>query len=229
MDAEEHYEDGLWTHVIDPIPIRRNWTIYRGFDWGSYRPFSVGWYAIDEYGTMYRFKELYGVQMAGKDVMPDKGLEWSPEKVFMKIREHEMNDPVLKGRQIYGIADPAIFKKTTGTSINDIAIDCGLTFVEADNTRLPGWMQCRYRLQFNEYGRPRFQVFNTCKQFLRCLPLWMHDEKDVEDLDTETEDHIADEWRYVCMGNPIAPIVEEPEYNPAWGMDPLNMFGGRGA
>ena len=69
-------------------------------------------------------------------------------------------------------------------------------------------------------------MFNTCKEFLRCLPLWMHDEKNVEDLDTKLEDHIADMWRYVAMGNIVKPFVEEPEYNPLWGMDPLNMFGG---
>jgi hypothetical protein len=88
-------------------------------------------------------------------------------------------------------------------------------------------MQCRYRLQFNEYGRPRFQVFNTCTEFLRCMNLWMHDPKNVEDLDTTLEDHIADMWRYVAMANIVKALVEEPEYNPMWGMDPLNMFGGR--
>jgi hypothetical protein len=57
----------------------------------------------------------------------------------------------------------------------------------------------------------------------------MHDPKNVEDLDTTLEDHIADMWRYVAMANVVKAFVEEPEYNPAWGMDPLNMFGGRGA
>ena len=69
-------------------------------------------------------------------------------------------------------------------------------------------------------------MFNTCKEFLRCLPTWMHDERDVEDMDTDGEDHIADEWRYVCMGNVIKPILPEPEYKPQYGSDPLNMFGG---
>ena len=226
VNDPDHYDDGLWTHVINPIAIKRHWKIYRGLDWGFFRPFSVGWFAVDEFETMYLFKELYGVQKSGQDSMPDVGVQWPPEKLFQTIREIEENDPVLKGRQVHGIADPAIFQSQTGTSIADTAEDCGVFFEPADNTRLAGWMQCRWRLQFNEYGRPRFQVFNTCKEFLRCLPLWMHDEKNVEDLDTKLEDHIADMWRYVAMGNIVKPFVEEPEYNPLWGMDPLNMFGG---
>jgi PBSX family phage terminase large subunit len=227
VNAPEHYQDGLWTHVIDPIPIRQHWTIYRGLDWGHYRPFSVGWFAVDEYETMYHFKELYGCQKSGRESIPDMGVQWPPEQVFRTIREIEDNDPVLKGRKIIGVADPAIFKTQGGPSIADTAIDCGVYFQPGDNTRLAGWMQCRYRLQFNEYGRPRFQVFNTCTEFLRCMNLWMHDPKNVEDLDTTLEDHIADMWRYVAMANIVKALVEEPEYNPMWGMDPLNMFGGR--
>ena len=41
---------------------------------------------------------------------------------------------------------------------------------------------------------------------------------DVEDIDTDGEDHIYDELRYVCMKNPISPRlrpVEKPRpYNP---------------
>jgi hypothetical protein len=32
-----------------------------------------------------------------------------------------------------------------------------------------------------------------------------YDEHKAEDLDTDGEDHVADEWRYLCMMNPIKP------------------------
>lgn len=226
VNAPEHYQDMRYTHVIDPIPIRRHWTIYRGMDWGYFRPFSVAWYAVDEDGIMYRFKELYGVQKSGSESLPNEGVQWPPEQLFKKIFEIEHSDPDLVGKNIIGIADPAIFKSQTGVSIADTSNECGVYFYPADNTRLNGWMQCRYRLQFNEYGIPRFYVFNTCKEFIRTIGTLMHDEKDVEDLDTDGEDHIADEWRYVCMQNIIKPLVEEPQYNPMYGADPLDMFGG---
>jgi hypothetical protein len=39
-------------------------------------------------------------------------------------------------------------------------------------------------------------VFNTCDQFARTVPVLPRDEKDLDDVDTEAEDHIADEVRY---------------------------------
>jgi hypothetical protein len=37
----------------------------------------------------------------------------------------------------------------------------------------------------------------------------MRDERNVEDIDTTSEDHIADETRYVCQTN-IAPLRVSP-------------------
>ena len=48
-------------------------------------------------------------------------------------------------------------------------------------------------------------VFSNCKDTIRTLPLLMYDEHKVEDLDTEGEDHIADEVRYFCMSRPLEP------------------------
>ena len=42
-----HYQDQRWTHVIAPFVIPRHWKIYRGYDFGFSKPFSVGWYAAD--------------------------------------------------------------------------------------------------------------------------------------------------------------------------------------
>ena len=48
-------------------------------------------------------------------------------------------------------------------------------------------------------------VFDTCRNFIRTVPNLVYDQSNVEDIDTDGEDHIYDELRYVCMKNPIAP------------------------
>jgi hypothetical protein len=64
-------------------------------------------------------------------------------------------------------------------------------------------------------------VFNTCKDFIRTVPVLQHDETRAEDLDTEAEDHVADETRYACMSRPwiraIAKTLLPPRdsYRPA--------------
>ena len=90
-----------------------------------------------------------------------------------------------------------------------------------DHTRLAVKMQVHYRLNVDADGRPMLQVFNTCKHFIRTVPNLVYDEKNVEDINTEGEDHIYDELRYVCMKNPIAPRRNKPPALVVY--DPLDL------
>lgn len=220
VDDQEHYYDRVRTHVIAPFEIPEWWKIYRGFDWGYAKPFSVGWYAVDDKGVIYRIRELYGCTGEA-----DRGVEWAVTKVAAKIRRIEETDIQLKGRKILGIADPAIWQENGGESIAETMGQYRVYFDKGDHARLPGKMQCHYRLMFDERGKPMFYVFNTCKNFIRTIPSLIYSETDVEDVDTKMEDHIYDEWRYVCMSRPIKPRLPV-EVNPLKGRtvdDPLNM------
>ncbi len=43
---------------------------------------------------------------------------------------------------------------------------------------------------------------DTCVDSIRTIPTLQHDPDKAEDLDTEQEDHAADEWRYAVMSRP---------------------------
>lgn len=199
-DDPEHYEDRQWTHVIAPFEVPKEWKIYRSFDWGYSKPFSCAWWAIDYDGVAYRILELYGCTKT-----PNEGVKWIAPKVFAEIQRIEKEHRWLKGKQIYGVADPAIFSADGGESIAETAQKYGVYFSPGDNQRIPGWMQIHYRMAFDENGYPMMYVFNNCKGFIRTIPTLLYDEHKVEDLDTEGEDHIADETRYFCMSRPIKP------------------------
>lgn len=221
----EHYKDRMWTHVIDPFPIKSYWPVYRSFDWGSRRPFSCGWYAVDEDGIIYRIAELYGVQKSGNESIPNEGVKWVPERVFAEIQKMEHEHPLLKGKEIQGVADPAIFDAQYGKSIANTAEKYGIYFEPGDHERIPGWMQCQYRLLFDEDGIPNFYVFNTCKEFIRTIPTLMYDEHRAEDLDSSGEDHAADEWRYLMMKFTLKAEPPTTVIRPKFGADPLNQYG----
>lgn len=218
--------DRRWTHVIpaEGFKVPYGWEIYRSFDWGFRRPFSVGYWAVDYDGVIYRIAEYYGCQrdLRTHESIPNEGLKWSPDKVFAEIKEYEETHPLLAGRSITGVADPAIWDASVGISIAESAADHGIYFVPGDHKRHAGWMQCHYRLQFDDEGYPRMYVLDSCKDFIRTVPGLQYDAHKVEDIDTEGEDHIADEWRYFCMSRPIKPIAAEPVYKPQ--ADPLDMF-----
>ncbi|MBO4216353.1 MAG: phage terminase large subunit [Clostridia bacterium] len=202
-DDPEHYADRAYTHVIAPFAIPTSWRIYRSFDWGYAKPFSCGWWAVDGDGVLYRIAEYYG---CGKE--PDTGVKLTPHEVFSRIRSIEREHPLLAGKTVYGVADPAVWECQTGECIADIAARHSVFFNRGDNKRIPGWMQVHYRLRFDENGYPMMYVFNTCRDFIRTFPLLSYDRNRPEDLDTSGEDHIADETRYMCMARPIAPREE---------------------
>lgn len=216
-DDPEHYEDRQWTHVIAPFEVPKEWKIYRSFDWGYSKPFSCAWWAIDYDGVAYRILELYGCTKT-----PNEGVKWIAPKVFAEIQRIEREHRWLKGKQIYGVADPAIFSADGGESIAETAQKYGVYFTPGDHQRIPGWMQIHYRMAFDENGYPMMYVFNNCKGFIRTIPTLLYDEHKVEDLDTEGEDHIADETRYFCMSRPIkprqAPVPDE------YATNPLNVY-----
>lgn len=227
----KQYASRQYTHVIpaEGFVLPSTWLLYRSFDWGYNKPFSCGWWAVDYDGRIYRIAELYGVKRMNGKALADEGVKQTPDVVFKRIAKMEREHPLLAGRRIeYGIADPAIWDAETGESTAEVASRYGLSFIKGDHQRIPGWMQCHYRLQFDERGFPRMYVLDSCKDFIRTIPTLVYDEHNPEDLDTKGEDHAADEWRYFCMSRPIKPVPVETKYNPAYGSDPLNQFrGGR--
>ena len=200
------------THVIQPFKIPHSWKIYRGFDFGYSRPFSVGWYGVDHDGRLYRIRELYGCTGT-----PNEGVRWEPAEIAKKIKTIENEDINLKGKYIYGIADPSIFDESRGESVAVMMERQGVFFEKADNTRVAGKMQLHNRLAFDENGIPMLYIFSTCKHFIRTIPSLVYSQTDVEDIDTTQEDHIYDEVRYIAMANPINPPKRECPikiYNP---------------
>ena len=211
-DNPDGYELRKNTHVIPPFRIPDSWKIYRGFDFGYSKPFSVGWYAVDHDGKIYRIRELYGCTGT-----PNEGVRWEPARIAQKIKEIEADDKNLRGKYINGIADPSIFDESRGESVGRMMEREGVYFEKADNSRIAGKMQFHNRLVFDSNGYPMLYVFDTCKHFIRTIPALVYSQTDVEDIDTNTEDHIYDEARYVFMEYPINPPKKEIKpkpYNP---------------
>ncbi len=211
-----HYQDRRFTHVIAPFDIPREWRVYRSYDFGYAKPFSCGWWAVDHDGVIYRILELYGCTGEA-----DVGVRWTPERQFAEIRRIEDTHPWLKGREIQGVADPAIWDTSRGESIYETALRHRVFFTRGDNRRIPGWMQLHYRMSFDEQGYPMLYVFSGCRAFIRTIPELLFDQTDAEDVDTRQEDHVADESRYFCMSRPIPP--QKRDTGLPLRADPLNM------
>ncbi|MBA4774312.1 MAG: terminase [Rhizobiales bacterium] len=208
-------------HVIKPFPIPKDWLRFRAGDWGSAKPFSFGWYAVatEPYlaapgvliprGAMIRYREWYGIATDTEGrYIPNKGLKMTAEAVGSQVRVRDGADTIS-----YGVLDPAAFSQDGGPSIAERMMQGttgknGSTFKRADNKRVAGrgamggWDQLRSRLDGDEDGRPMLYFFETCIHAIRTIPALMHDENRPEDLNSDMEDHAADEVRYACMSRP---------------------------
>lgn len=225
-------------HVIRPFEIPADWTRFRSGDWGSARPFSIGWWAVagSDYrlsgnriiprGALVRYREWYGASA------PNVGLKLTAEAVADGIVERERNEPRdLEGNPAisYGVLDPAAFASDGGPSIGERMSTRKVFFRRADNARVTqrgamgGWDQLRARLvgtaERNEQtgsidwstGEPMIYFFSTCKDTIRTLPALQHDTTKAEDVDTESEDHAPDEIRYACMSRPYVKDVSRKQ------------------
>ena len=204
-------EDRRNTHVIKPFNIPGHWRRYRSFDYGYTKPFAVQWWAVDEDGICYLYRQLYGCTN-----VPNTGLRLEPSAIAKMVKEIEEAEE--KGNTIIGIADPAIWDESRGMAgtIINMFEEQGVYFEKGDHKRLPGKMQVHKRLAFDENGYPMLYVFDTCREFLRTFPNIVYDKNRPEDIDTNCEDHDYDAMRYFLMRNPLpsTPLkVQEKEGN----------------
>lgn len=212
-------------HVIKPFKVPEHWFRFRSMDWGFARPFSVGWWAVASEavevhgrlipkGAMVRYREWYGAKE------PNVGLRMTAEDVARGIMERTGKDEKVS----YTVCDPAMFAEDGGPSIAERmerASKSKLKTRRGDNKRIAaagaqgGWDQMRGRLVGEDMGDgnvPMLFCFETCTDSIRTVPALQHDATRHEDLDTDGEDHAADEWRYACMSRPwTRPKPADPE------------------
>lgn len=176
-------------------------------------------------GALVRYREDYIASG------PNRGLKLTAEQVAERIIAREKNDAKLT----YGVLDPSAFDEDGGPSIaerlNGELIKKGLAaFRKADNKRVTriqgsakagpmgGWDQLRARM-IGDGKTPMIFCFSTCVESIRTIPALQHDPDRPEDLDTNMEDHAADEWRYAAMSRPwlktpLAPDPPKDGYRP---------------
>ena len=206
--------------ILKPFELPEDWVRFKSLDWGSAKPFSVGWWAIAQdtmispcgkkmyRGALIRYREWYGA------TEPNVGIKYTAKQVGEGIATRSKDDPEIK----YGTADPAAFTADGGPSIMERLYNKEKATLKkkagpwrrADNKRIArngamgGWDQMRQRIDEN-----MIFTFDTCTDSIRTIPALQHDVNRAEDLDTDAEDHAADEWRYACMSRPLPAKVSK--------------------
>lgn len=174
---------------------------FRSLDWGRNQPGCVLWWTV----------------------LPDHMLYIRREFKFQGMDEGEVASAVLRidgelglCKIAYTAADPAIFNKTgathqqaqfIGQSIGESLNYYGMKLIKADNDRFNGWGRCHALLRPAPSGIPWLTIHPDCKYLIRSIAAAMSDEKNPDDVDTTSDDHALDAWRYGAMSRPNPAMI----------------------
>lgn len=183
------------THIVEPFEPLDTLAMYGGVDWGRRNPFCFLAVAlekvdyVDDKGRDFKFnrvwiyKELYGAEKSPK--------EWA----------EEMKRVVNLNQFQFTMADPKMFHRLDdgSRSIASHFQEEGVSLLSANNDRLAGWEAVKNWMSMAPDGLPYLMISELCVNLIRTIPGQVHDETNVEDLDTKAEDHAVDALRYVLI------------------------------
>jgi hypothetical protein len=210
-------------HVLPSIPwafVPEGWRVDRSYDHGQSKPFSVGWWA-ESNGEPILYKGRYYGTVPGDLIRMDEWYGWNGEpNTGVRMLASDIAEGILyredeweiEDRVHVGVADGSIFDDfEPGKSVAGDMEAEGVEWEAADKrpgSRKHGWEQMRklFKHAIPEGGPreyPGLFVTERCTQFIRTVPVLPRDEVKVDDVDTDSEDHIADEVRYKCRSREL--------------------------
>lgn len=189
-------------HVIPPRQPLRHHKKYVCIDYGFAAPSAVYWFFVDEFGRAVFYREFYGPSMTYRELAKqisamtplDEEIQyWVADPAIWATKGE--NDHQLSGADIMAQEYQLIRKKT-------------VIMIKGDNRRVPGWNVVREYLKPVMQGdgtiTPKLLICETCPNLIRTMPALLYDDRNVEDLNSDGEDHAADSVRYGLMSRPQA-------------------------
>jgi len=184
-------------HVIKPFTlIQGAWYKFYAFDWGFNKPYALVKLAVNGDGKVIQYGEIYGC-LPGE---VNKGVREGSPVVARRAKQ----DAEMEGVTDI-IMDPACWSKDDDhLAVAEEFRKAGFRCEKANNERQSGWIKLHDLMKTDdEYGRPMFQVFDTCLHTIRTMPVLLPDPHKPEDVDSKLEDHLADAIRYGVMTGKI--------------------------
>lgn len=199
-------------HLIKPFAIPPHWNRFGAYDFGFNHPAAFGYFAVDEDGVVYLYREVI---KAGMRV--DQFAE-----LLKQYKDTLELSPIVAGHDCW--AKKGIVKSGSPPTIAEEFQNHDITITRAKIDRVNGANQLRSYLawQGRPAEKPRFYIFETCPITYDCLTRMQHDPDNVEDVlkqdaaegDPYSGDDAYDMVRYALMSRPMLTEPERPVYKP---------------
>lgn len=208
-------------HLIRPFKPLQHWIKFQVIDWGYVKPYSVGWYCVNdqdlelngkgEYvdkfvpkNSLIRYREMYGWN--GK---PNEGSREESDIVAKRILAIETE---AQETMAYRVGDTGMWAKNDGMSIQERmfkATDGKLSMRQSIKDRQAGYSELCSRLKGEQVAKdlyaPALYATANCTHWWRTVPpLVLDDIQPEKGPDSSQEDHTYDENVYACMSRPYS-------------------------
>lgn len=169
-------------HVCKPFPIPEAWPRWRIVDYGYSAPFGQLWVARSPQGRIYVYRENYGTRKTATEQAYEMRLLSAGEAFRFSLGDPAMWATQREGKSYQSVADQYG--------------EMGIALQPASNDRLAGKAVVHQALDWAEGVAPTLQIFSTCHNLIRTMPMLPVDPHKPEDVDTLAEDHLYDCLRY---------------------------------
>lgn len=204
-------------HFIKPFEIPPHWNRFGAFDYGFNHPAAFGWFANDEDGNTYLYREL----VKSKTYVADFAKELN------KHVDTAQCYPIVAGHDCW--TQRAVLRDTPSPpTVAEEFQSHGISIKRAVIDRIQGAAHLRSYLALRgDKKSPRFFIFETCPIAFDTISRMIHDPDRVEDVlkvdategDPLSGDDAYDMVRYGLMSRPAItdPIVpKHPVGSAAW-------------
>ena len=180
------------THLIDRFEIPATWRRYRVIDFGFTNPFVCQWWALDDDGRAYMYREIYMTKRLVEDHAAQIKALSHGERIEATTCDHDAEDRATLHKR--GIATiPAIKDVVTGIQ----AVQSRLKVQPDGKPRL--FVLRDSLVEVDETLREAKKPFCTEHEF--DMYMWPKNTsgKPVKELPMKEHDHGMDDVRYFCM------------------------------
>lgn len=190
-------------HLVKPFTIPLHWSRFGSYDFGFNHPAAFGWFACDEDGNVYLYRELV---VASHRV----------DQFALKLNAFDDTArlfPIVSGWDSW--TKKGVMNESSPPTVAEEFMKHEIILKKAVIDRIQGASQLRNYLAWqnlsNGRDKPRFFIFETCPISFDCLTRMQHDPNNVEDVlkvdasegDPFSGDDAYDMIRYALMSRPV--------------------------
>lgn len=189
------------THLIKPFKIPEHWNRFGSYDFGFNHPAAFGWFASDEDGNVYLYREYVKAQQR---------IDQFAHSISSRADTKDLS-PIVAGWDCW--SKKAIIKQGSPPTIAEEFLNHGITLSRAKIDRVQGATQLRNYLawQGRPEAKPRLFIFDTCPITFDTINRMQVDPDEPEDVlkqdatdgDPLSGDDAYDMIRYALMSRPM--------------------------